>query len=64
MKAVSVAALEECGVAWIVEGGSEMSSEADLVIELAQEQQPRVGGERSLGHLDLDRQRRKEIEVE
>ena len=55
---------DEFRIAWIIEGGRELSSQADLVIELSQQQQPGIGGERSIGNLNLDWQRREEIEVE
>ena len=49
--------LNEVGITWVVQSRSELCGQANAVIELSQQQQPRVGGQWGVGKLDLDRQR-------
>jgi hypothetical protein len=54
--------LGEVRVARVVEHRGELLRQADAFVELPQRQQAGVGRERGLGHLDLNGQRRVEIE--
>jgi hypothetical protein len=45
-----------------LEGGGKLLGEPNLLVELADRQQPGVGGQRSGGKLDVDRPRGEEIE--
>lgn len=51
-------------IARVVEHRGQLSRQADAFVELAQRQQAGVGRERGVGRLDVDRQRREEIQVE
>ena len=50
------------GITGVVEGVGELLGESDAMIELPQEDQARIGGERVIGGLDLDGSRSEEIE--
>lgn len=52
------------GIARVVQGGRELRGQADALVELPQGQQPGIGRERGIGHLDPNGQRLVEIEVE
>ena len=56
--------LDQVGIAWVVQRGSERRGQADPVIELPHQQQAGIRGKRSVGNLDLNRQRLEEIQVE
>ncbi len=45
-----------------MEGVGELLGESDAMIELPQEDQARIGGERVIGGLDVDESRSEEIE--
>ena len=47
----------------VVEHGGELLRQADAFVELPQGQQAGVGGERGVGHLDLDGQRLEKVEL-
>ena len=54
--------LDEGGIATVLEGSSKLLGEPDLLVELADRQEPGVGRQRSGGKLDIHRPRGEEIE--
>ena len=54
--------LRQGGIAWVVERGGELLSEAKLLVALPDRDEPGVAGQRCGGDLDLDRTRRQKIE--
>jgi hypothetical protein len=51
-------------IAGVVQRRGELAGQADAVVELPEGQQAGAGRERGVGHLDLDGQRREEVERE
>jgi hypothetical protein len=53
---------DEGGIVTVLESSGKLLGEPDLLIELADRQQPGIRGQRSGGKLDIDWPRREEME--